>query len=473
MGLLRTGIGTVTGVLSDQWKEYFYCDALGADVLAVKGRKRVSGGSNNGLDNIISNGSVIAVADGQCMMIVEQGKVVDVCAEPGEYIYDISTEPSLFAGGNLSSNIKQVFQTIGKRFTFGGVAPKDQRVYYFNTKEILDNKFGTATPIDFRVVDSRVGIDRDVRLRVNGTYSYRISDPILFYTNVCGNVAGSYERSELDGQLKTEFVSALMPAVGRMSELELRPNQLMNHTKELRDYLNQELTAEWAEKRGLSVVSVALGGVTLSEEDAELLRQDQRAATYRDPGMAAGMLATAQAEAMRTAAGNTGGAMTGFMGMGMAMNAGANTQNLYAMQQQQQQQQAAQPQPAPAQAPAADSWICPGCGKTVTGKFCPECGAKKPEAKPADSWICPECGKTATGKFCPECGTARPADNGWVCTCGAHNTGRFCSECGAKKPEAAPRYRCDKCGWVPEDPTNPPKFCPECGNRFDENDIVR
>lgn len=473
MGLLRTGIGTVTGVLSDQWKEYFYCDALGADVLAVKGRKRVSGGSNSGLDNIISNGSVIAVADGQCMMIVEQGKVVDVCAEPGEYIYDISTEPSLFAGGNLSSNIKQVFQTIGKRFTFGGVAPKDQRVYYFNTKEILDNKFGTATPIDFRVVDSRVGIDRDVRLRVNGTYSYRISDPILFYTNVCGNVAGSYERSELDGQLKTEFVSALMPAVGRMSELELRPNQLMNHTKELRDYLNQELTAEWAEKRGLSVVSVALGGVTLSEEDAELLRQDQRAATYRDPGMAAGMLATAQAEAMRTAAGNTGGAMTGFMGMGMAMNAGANTQNLYAMQQQQQQQQAAQPQPAPAQAPAADSWICPGCGKTVTGKFCPECGAKKPEAKPADSWVCPECGKTATGKFCPECGTARPADNGWVCTCGAHNTGRFCSECGAKKPEAAPRYRCDKCGWVPEDPTNPPKFCPECGNRFDENDIVR
>ena len=345
-------------------------------------------------------------------------------------------------------------------------------MYYFNTKEILDNKFGTATPIDFRVVDSRVGIDRDVRLRVNGTYSYRISDPILFYTNVCGNVAGSYERSELDGQLKTEFVSALMPAVGRMSELELRPNQLMNHTKELRDYLNQELTAEWAEKRGLSVVSVALGGVTLSEEDAELLRQDQRAATYRDPGMAAGMLATAQAEAMRTAAGNTGGAMTGFMGMGMAMNAGANTQNLYAMQQQ-QQQQAAQPQPAPAQAPAADSWICPGCGKTVTGKFCPECGAKKPEAKPADSWICPECGKTATGKFCPECGTARPADNGWVCTCGAHNTGRFCSECGAKKPGAAPRYRCDKCGWVPEDPTNPPKFCPECGNRFDENDIVR
>ena len=177
MGLLRTGIGTVTGVLSDQWKEYFYCDALGADVLAVKGRKRVSGGSNNGLDNIISNGSVIAVADGQCMMIVEQGKVVDVCAEPGEYIYDISTEPSLFAGGNLSSNIKQVFQTIGKRFTFGGVAPKDQRVYYFNTKELVGNKYGTPSPVPFRVVDEAAGIDLCIANRCYDKYSYHNTTP--------------------------------------------------------------------------------------------------------------------------------------------------------------------------------------------------------------------------------------------------------------------------------------------------------
>ncbi len=471
MGLIKAAFGATGGVLADQWKEFFYCDALDKNTLVVRGQKKTTRRSSNtkGNDNVISNGSGIAVADGQCMIIVDQGKVAEVCAEPGEFTWDNSSEPSVFTG-RFGDSLKKTFTAIGKRFAYGGDPGKDQRVYYFNTKEILDNKFGTATPIDFRVVDSRVGIDRDVRLRVNGTYSYRISDPILFYTNVCGNVSGSYERSELDGQLKTEFVSALMPAVGRMSELELRPNQLMNHTKELRDYLHQELTAEWTEKRGLSVVSVALGGVTLSEEDAELLQQDQRAGTYRDPGMAAGMLATAQAEAMRTAAGNTGGAMTGFMGMGMAMNAGANTQNLYAMQQQ---QQAAQPQPAPAQVPAADGWVCPGCGKTVTGKFCPECGAKKPEAKSADSWICPECGKTATGKFCPECGTARPVDNDWVCSCGARNTGKFCSECGAKKPEAAPRYRCDKCGWVPEDPTTPPKFCPECGNRFDENDIVR
>lgn len=288
MGLIKAAFGSAGGVLADQWKEFFYCDALDKNTLVVRGQKKTTRRSSNtkGNDNVISNGSGIAVADGQCMIIVDQGKVVEVCAEPGEFTWDSSSEPSVFTG-KFGDSLKKTFTAIGKRFSYGGDPGKDQRVYYFNTKENLDNKFGTATPIDFRVVDSRVGIDRDVRLRVNGTYSYRISDPILFYTNVCGNVAGSYERSELDGQLKTEFVSALMPAVGRMSELELRPNQLMNHTKELRDYLNQELTAEWAEKRGLSVVSVALGGVTLSEEDAELLRQDQRAATYRDPGMAA------------------------------------------------------------------------------------------------------------------------------------------------------------------------------------------
>ena len=471
MGLIKAAFGSAGGVLADQWKEFFYCDALDKNTLVVRGQKKTTRRSSNtkGNDNVISNGSGIAVADGQCMIIVDQGKVAEVCAEPGEFTWDSSSEPSVFTG-KFGDSLKKTFTAIGKRFSYGGDPGKDQRVYYFNTKEILDNKFGTATPIDFRVVDSRVGIDRDVRLRVNGTYSYRISDPILFYTNVCGNVAGSYERSELDGQLKTEFVSALMPAVGRMSELELRPNQLMNHTKELRDYLNQELTAEWAEKRGLSVVSVALGGVTLSEEDAELLRQDQRAATYRDPGMAAGMLATAQAEAMRTAAGNTGGAMTGFMGMGMAMNAGGgmNAQNLFAMGQQQQQAQ--QQAPAAPAAPAADGWKC-ACGATVSGNFCPNCGGKKPQPQPAaGAWKC-KCGAMATGKFCPECGSQKPADeDGWTCSCGALNKGKFCQSCGAKKPEGAPLYRCDKCGWEPEDPTNPPKFCPECGDIFDDND---
>ena len=468
MGLIKAGIGALGGTLADQWKEFFYCEAMDKDVLVTKGQKRVSGRSSNtkGSDNIITNGSGIAVADGQCMIIVEQGKIVEVCAEPGEFTYDSSTEPSIFSG-KLGDSLKQTFQTIGKRFTYGGDTGKDQRVYYFNTKELIDNKFGSPNPIPFRVVDSKIGLDIDVSVRCSGVYSYRIADPLLFYTNVCGNVTAEYRRSELDSQLKTEFISAMQPAFGKLSELELRPNQIVAHTTQLETAMNEALSAKWGQLRGLQVVSIALGSLTLPEEDAELIKQAQRTAIMRDPTMAAATLVGAQADAMKAAAANEGGAMTGFMGMGMAMNAGGgmNAQNLFAMGQQQ-----APTQPAPTQ-PAANGWKC-ACGATVTGKFCPECGSKKPEPKLAGGWKC-ACGATATGKFCPECGSPKPADGGsWTCSCGATNTGKFCQNCGGKKPAGIPQYKCDKCGWQPEDPTKAPKFCPECGDIFDNGDLI-
>ncbi len=435
MGLIKAGIGSVGGVLADQWKEFFYCEAMPMDVLATKGSKRVSGRSSNtkASDNIISNGSVIAVADGQCMLIVEQGEVVEVCAEPGEFIYDSSTEPSIFAG-KLGKSIGDTFKAIGKRFTFGGDTGKDQRVYYFNTKELLDNKFGTPNPVPFRVVDRKIGLDVDVSVRCSGVYSYAIRDPLLFYTNVCGNVEGDYRRSTIEGQLKTEFISALQPAFAKLSDMELRPNQIIAHNTDVENALNEALSKKWFELRGLKVVSVAFGSVTLPEEDAQMIKQLQRTAVMTDPTMAAATLVDAQSEAMRTAAGNKGGAMTGFMGMGMAMNQGGmNAQDLFAMGQQRKAQE-------PAPAPAGSTWKC-ACGYEAEGKFCPECGAKKPEAV------------------------------GWTCSCGSVNKGKFCPECGAKKPAAAPLYRCDKCGWEPADPKHPPKFCPECGDRFDEGDI--
>ena len=442
MGLIKAGIGALGGTLADQWKEFFYCEAMAKEVLVTKGQKRISGRSSNtkASDNIISSGSGVAVADGQCMLIVEQGKVVEVCAEPGEFIYDSSTEPSIFAG-SLGESIKQTFKTIGKRFAYGGDTGKDQRVYYINTKELIDNKFGTPNPIPFRVVDNKIGLDIDVSVRCSGVYSYKIADPLLFYTNVCGNVESEYTRDELDGQLKTEFISALQPAFGKLSDLELRPNQIVTHNTELENAMNTALSAKWGELRGLKVVSIALGSVTLPDEDAELIKQAQRTAIMRDPTMAAATLVGAQADAMKTAAGNSAGAMTGFMGMGMAMNAGGgmNAQDLFAMGQQQVQQQASSAV-APAAAPAAGAWTC-------------------------------KCGATATGRFCPECGSPKPADtDGWTCACGAVNKGKFCQNCGAKKPAGAPLYRCDKCGWQPEDPAHPPRFCPECGDPFDDND---
>lgn len=466
MGLIKAGVGALGGTLADQWKEFFYCEAIDKEVLMVRGQKQITGRSSNtkGNDNIISNGSGIAVADGQCMIIVEQGKIVEVCAEPGEFTYDSSTEPSIFSG-SLGEGIKETFKTVGKRFTYGGDTGKDQRVYYFNTKELIDNKFGTPNPIPFRVVDSKIGLDVDVSVRCSGVYSYKIADPLLFYTNVCGNVSSEYRREELEGQLKSEFISALQPAFGKLSELELRPNQIVTHNTELEEAMNTALSAKWGELRGLKVVSIALGSVTLPDEDAEMIKQLQRSAVMRDPSMGAAAMVGAQADAMRAAASNEAGAMTGFMGMGMAMNAGGmNPENLYAMGQQ----QAAQKNAQQSQQQAANSWKC-ACGATVNGNFCPECGAKKPESVVSGAWKC-SCGAMATGNFCPECGAKKPADEGWTCSCGTVNKGKFCQNCGAKKPEGAPLYRCDKCGWEPEDPAHPPKFCPECGDIFDEND---
>ncbi len=464
MGLIKAGIGAVGGVLADQWKEFFYCDSIEKDVLVKKGQKRTGGRSSNtkSSDNIITNGSGIAVADGQCMIIVEQGKIVEVCAEPGEYTYNSSTEPSVFSG-ELGDSLVETFKSIGKRFTYGGDTGKDQRVYYFNTKEILDNKFGTPNPIPFRVVDRNIGLDVDVSVRCSGVYSYKITNPLLFYTNVCGNVEYEYTTDEIASQLKTEFVSALQPAFSKMSSMQMRPNEIPGHAMELADAMNEALTKKWAELRGLSVVSIAMNPITLPEEDAQMIKTAQKNAMFRDTTMAAAHLVDAQAQAMKSAASNSAGAMTGFMGLGMAAQSGGmNAQTLYGMGQQQNNTQ---------NTAGNDTWKC-ACGAIVSGNFCSQCGAKKPQPTAADEWICPNCSTKASGKFCPECGTKKPEENGWTCAkCGTVNKGKFCQNCGEKKPEGAPLYKCDKCGWEPEDPKNPPKFCPECGDVFNDNDI--
>ena len=425
MGLIKAIAGAAGGVMADQWKEFFTCEALPADVLAVKGQKKTTRRSSNthGDENIITSGSRIAVADGQCMLIVEQGKIVEVCAEPGEYTYDASTEPTIFAG-NLGESIGQVFQNIGKRFTFGGEAPKDQRVYYFNTKELIGNKYGTASPVPFRVVDQRAAIDLDVGIRCFGEYSYHIANPLLFYTNVCGNVSEDYDRSNLDSQLKTELLTALQPAFAKISEMGIRYSALPGHTVELADALNEALSAKWRDLRGIEVVSFGVSSVTANEEDEKMIKEMQRNAAFMDPTRAAAHLAGATGDAMKTAAANPNGAVGAFMGMGMAGGmAGAQMGNLY---QQGAQQQAAQAQAAP----AAAGWTC-SCGQTGnTGKFCANCG--KPAPAPANEWTC-ECGARNTGKFCSNCGKPAPAGE-WTCECGTVNKGKFCSNCG--KPRA-------------------------------------
>ncbi|MCR5401966.1 MAG: SPFH domain-containing protein [Treponema sp.] len=450
MGLLKALGGAAGGVLADQWKEYFYCDALPANVIAVRGKKKVSGRSSNtkGDDNIITQGSIIAVAEGQCMIIVEQGKVVDVCAEAGEFKYDASTEPSIFAG-NFGKGLVDSFKNFGKRFTFGGEAPKDQRVYYLNMKEMIGNKYGTPQPVPFRVVDERAGIDIDVSVRCFGEYSWKLSDPLLFYKNVCGNVNAEYTREEIEGQLKSEFLTALQPAFAKISAQGVRYSQVPGHTMELAQALKEVLSEQWQEYRGIEIVRVGVSSISATEEDEKMLKELQRNAAFRDPTLGAAYLVGAQGAAMQAAANNqgAGGAAMAFMGMNMAGAAGGmNAQNLYAMGAQNQ-----------ANAQAGGDAAGASAGNSATS---------------AGSWKC-SCGATASGKFCPECGKPKPADEGfWTCSCGAKNKGKFCQECGAKKPAGIPQYKCDKCGWEPAKGTKPPKFCPECGDPFDDGDIV-
>ena len=435
MGLIRAGLNSAGGVLADQWKEVFTCDAIDEKVLAVKGHRSGGRRSTNtkGSDNVITTGSVIVVADGQCMMIVDQGRIVEFAAEPGEYTYDASTSPSVFSG-NFGEGLKKSLQEFGRRFTFGGGVSKDQRVYYFNTKEITGNKYGTPSPIPFRVVDNNVGLDMDVRLRCFGVFSYRICDPVLFYKNVCSNISEAYTRDRLDDQLRSELLGALGMAFGRVSEMGIRYSALQMHTMELADTLNDILSKKWRETRGLEIVDMGISSVTPVDEDVLRVQEFQSATAFRTPQQAAQQVAASQAASLRDAANNAGGAALGFMGMNMAQQVGGNAAvQFYQMAQQQ------------SAAPAPDGWKC-ACGATATGKFCPECGAKKPEPKAVDGWKCPSCGAQAKGRFCPEC--------------------------GAKKPAGVPQYRCDKCGWEPAKGTKPPKFCPECGDPFDDGDIV-
>ena len=419
MGLWEAAAAAARGVAGDQWLEYFNCEALPESVLAVKGRKWVNsrGQAVGGSDNVISNGSRIAVADGQCMIIVEQGRILDVCAEPGEYVFDLGSEQSMFGGEAVEYGAAGSLRSTWERFKFGGHPGKDTRVYFVNTKELLGNKYGTPIPVPFRVVDANIGLDVDISIRFFGQYSYRICDPIAFYMNVAGNFPSMYMRDQIQGQLKAELLAALQPAIAMVSAMGVRYSALPACTAELTGALNAMLAPTWRELRGLELVSVGVTSVAASAEDEQMIKELQRTAVLRDPGMAAATLVSAQAAALEAAASNEAGAMTGLLGLGTVQGAAgtANPDALYALARQQ-----APPPTAPA------------------------VGPNEPAAVAA----------------------------GWACACGATGTGKFCADCGAPKPPDPLRYQCDKCGWAPPEATTPSRFCPECGDPIDARDQV-
>ena len=389
MGLLQAALVAGGSVLADQWRDYFYCPALSSDVLMTKGIKKAGKGN----ENIISNGSIIAVNEGQCMILVDQGQITEICAEAGEFVYDVSTEPSIFYG-DLGENIVNSFKQFGKRLGFGGATAKDQRVYFVNTKDILGNKYGTVNPVPFRVVDTNIGLDMDVSLKCHGEYSYKIVDPVLFYKNLCGNVEGEFTRDRIESQLKSELLTALQPVFAKISTMGIRYSALPGHTTEIADALNEVLSQKWTEFYGIKISNFGVSSVTASEEDEKTIKELQRAGALRNPNMAAATIASAQAQAMQDAAKNTAtGPMMAFAGMNMAQQAGGmNAQNLFAMGQQQAPQMAA----------------------------------------PGATWTC-SCGAPNSGNFCTNCGKPRPATGAWTCDCGTTNSGNFCTNCGAPR----------------------------------------
>ena len=351
MGLIKAVVGSVVGTLSDSWKDYFVCDSLDNNTLMVKGTKRGYSGS----DEVITNGSGIVVNDGQCALVVENGNVLEVAAEPGQYTFDSSISPTIFDGG--LDGVRKTFEDALERFSYGGDVNKSQRVYYVNTKEIMGNMYGTATPIPFRVVDRNIGLDVDVAVRLNGEYTFRISNPLTFYQKVAGNKADRFTKDQLLSIMKAEMMDKLNPAFSKISELGIRYSELPAHTAELKEALAQQLNPKWLEDRGIEFVNIAINSVTIPEEDERKIRDLQMAAVNKDKEMANATIVTATADALRDAANNANGAATGFMGVNMAQNVASGLiQNT--------------------QGGDASGGYCPFCGKPVPAgaNFCPSCG---------------------------------------------------------------------------------------------------
>ncbi len=443
MGLIKSIINATTGTLGDQWVDFFTCDSMDSDTLVSIGTRpsQAKSGNHSFSENIITNGAKINVADGQCMLICENGKIVDFCAEPGQYVYDTDVQPSLLAGG--FRDLGATFQQIGKRFLAGGAPTDEQKIYYVNTKEIFGNKIGFAN-IPFR--DSEFQFT--VKVRGFGEYTFKISNPLLFYKEIVGNISTDYTKEALLQIMKAEVMNTIQPALGKIAAQRIAYDQLINYPDEIGTAVDEVLSNRWGASRGIEITVFAIESITISDEDAAKIAQFQESRIYSNQQMAAGFLTTSTGEAMQNAASNSGGAMQGFLGMGMAQGqmSGMGLQNMF---QNTPNGTPVAPTPAPTPAPStpvasASAWTC-GCGNSNESGFCSNCGSKKPVAETV---------------------------SGWACTCGASNMGKFCSTCGTKKPAAAAQYQCDKCKWTPADMTQPPKFCPECGDPFDNDDVI-
>ena len=418
MGIIKAFFGAMGGNLADQWQEVIESDAMSDTTVFAKGvkvRRDKRSSNKKGTEDVISNGSVIHVYPGQFMMLVDGGKIVDFTAEEGYYKVDNSAAPSLFAG-QFGQSLKDAFA----RIKFGGTPSYAQKVYFINLQEIKGIKFGTRAPVNY--FDSFY--NSELFLRAHGTYSIKITNPIKFYTEAVPKNSDLVDIADINEQYLSEFLEALTAAINKMSADGIRISHVASRSRDLSKYMAAELDADWNELRGFEVQSVGIASVSYDEDSRRLIDMRNQGAMLGDAGVREGYVQGAMARGFEAAGSNSGGATGAFVGMGMGMGAGGSM--FGAMSETNRAQMEREERRA-----AADAWTC-SCGKSGnTGKFCSECGAKKPAA--SGSWTC-ECGKECTGKFCSNCGQSRPEESGWFCTnCGTKNTvGSFCSNCGTK-----------------------------------------
>lgn len=426
--------GSISSQFADQYLEFFTCDALGQNVLAKKGANKVTKGNNKGSVDVISNGSKIAVPEGVACILVNNGEVVEFTTKAGMYEFNASTAPSCLSDSHFLTNLKATVADTWNRMRAGGEVMQQQRVYFINMQEIRDQKFGTATPLPYPDPEYR-----NIYIRLNGSFSFKIEDPVTFFKNVCSNLTDELTVGDLMGtpaspkQPREEFMDHMTEVLNLCgSQDKILFSTLPSEKSKLRKHMQDVLDEDWLRGRGMVVAEVALGIPTPDDKSRQRIEQVDQAKMFgSDPNALAAQAILGQTEAMNTAAGNANGAVNGFMGMGMVGGmGGANMSNsAFQFMGQQQAQQAAAAPAAPA-APAAGGWTC-ACGTTNTGKFCGNCGQPQPAPAPA-GWTC-SCGTTNSGKFCSNCGQPQPAAE-WTCSCGTTNKGKFCSNCG--KPQA-------------------------------------
>ena len=388
MGIVKALTSAIGGSLADQWLEVIEAGNMGDQTLFTSGVKVRKGSNTKGTDNTVSDGSVIHVYPNQFMLLVDGGKVIDYTGEPGYFTVKNSSMPSLF-NGQLQEAVSESFD----RIRFGGQTPTAQKVYFINLQEIKGIKFGTPNPINY--FDQFY--NAELFLRAHGTYSIKIADPILFYAEAVPKNAEHIEVEDINGQYLSEFLEALQSSINQMSADGIRISYVASKGKELGQYMADVLDDQWRAVRGMEIQSVGIASISYDEESKSLIQMRNQGAMLSDPGIREGYVQGAAARGIEAAGSNANGSLAGFMGMGMGMNTAggfmgaASAANANQMQMNQAAKNAGE----------QETWTC-SCGSVNTGKFCPDCGSKKPEGP----WTC-GCGAVNTGKFCSECGKPR------------------------------------------------------------------